>query len=200
MTGPAVTVVIPTHQRRASLARVLDALMRQRCPAGTFSVVVVCDGCTDGTQAMVSGRRLPFELTMLENEVAAGPGASRNLAIAATAAPTLMFLDDDVIPDEHLIDVHLKHHECDGNVVVIGPLLPPRHIRQPWIKWEAYTLQKQYREIEAGAWAPTPRQFYTGNASVRREHVLAVGSFNAAYSRGEDVDLAFRLQRHGLRF
>ena len=193
-------VVIPTHQRRESLARVLDALTRQRCPAGAFSVVVVCDGCTDGTQATIRDREFPFELTLLENDVAAGPGASRNRAIESTAAPIVVFLDDDVIPREDLIETHAEHHKRDDKLVVIGPLIPPARIGQPWIRWEADTLLRQYREMEEGAWAPTPRQFYTGNASVRREHVVAVGGFNAGYSRGEDVDLAFRLQRHGLSF
>ena len=61
-------------------------------------------------------------------------------------------------------------------------------------------LVGQYRDIERGKWVPTPRQFYTGNASVRREHVLAAGGFDETYHRAEDVELAYRLQRLSLVF
>jgi GT2 family glycosyltransferase len=200
VTLPRVTVAIPTHQRREALVQVLEALTRQTCAPGLFSVVVVCDGCSDGTQAMLRGGRYPFELDMIELEPAAGPAEARNRAMTKITRPVVLFLDDDVIPDERLVELHAEHHERQRELVVIGPLVPPRSIRQPWIRWEADTLQKQYREIEAGVWAPTPRQFYTGNASVRRAHVLAVGGFDPEFKRGEDVDLAFRLQRRGLRF
>ncbi|HKW60260.1 MAG TPA: glycosyltransferase family 2 protein [Candidatus Dormibacteraeota bacterium] len=200
MTDARVTIAIPTHQRRESLAQVLRGLARQTCAPGFFSVVVVCDGCSDGTQAMLHERQSPFEMLVLELDPAVGPAAARNHAMAQIVTPIVLFLDDDVIPDERLVEVHVKHHDQDSEVVVIGPLVPPRRMQQPWIRWEADTLQKQYEDIEAGIWAPTPRQFYTGNASVRREHIVAVGGFDPGFKRGEDVDLAFRLQRRGLHF
>ena len=61
-------------------------------------------------------------------------------------------------------------------------------------------LQQQYRDIVSGRWQPGPRLFFTGNASVRREHLIAAGGFDPAYRRAEDVELAFRLQQLRLRF
>ena len=61
-------------------------------------------------------------------------------------------------------------------------------------------LQKQYTALERGVYTATARQFYTGNASVRREHVLEAGGFDTSLRRAEDVELAFRLQDHGLAF
>ena len=92
-------VVTPTHQRRDSLMLVLDGLARQRCSPDFFSVVVVCDGCTDGTQAALHDCRFPFRLDVLEESSAGGPAAARNRALAVADAPILLFLDDDVIPD-----------------------------------------------------------------------------------------------------
>jgi hypothetical protein len=105
-----------------------------------------------------------------------------------------------VIPSPQLVALHAAHHAARSDVVVIGTLLAPRTRQQPWIRWESETLLKQYAEMQAGTWLPTPRQFYTGNASVRKEHVLAAGGFDTRFSRGEDVDLAFRLQKRGLSF
>jgi hypothetical protein len=51
-----------------------------------------------------------------------------------------------------------------------------------------------------GEWAASPRQFYTGNASLHRSEITAVGGFDPTFRRAEDVELAFRLARQGLAF
>jgi GT2 family glycosyltransferase len=79
-------------------------------------------------------------------------------------------------------------------------LAPQDHHLALWLHWEAATLQKQYRAMRAGEWQPTPRQFYTANASVRREHALAAGCFDERFTRAEDVEFACRLEDLGLRF
>lgn len=59
-------------------------------------------------------------------------------------------------------------------------------------------LQKQYSSWKSGVWAAHecgPHNFYTGNASVRREHILAVGGFDEGFTRQEDVELATRMER-----
>jgi hypothetical protein len=149
---------------------------------------------------MLRGTTYPFPLQVLEQTPSQGPAAARNHALSVVDAPVVLFLDDDVIPGERLIEVHAAHHAQNAQLVVIGTLLAPRSRQLPWIRWEADTLLKQYEEMQAGAWLPTPRQFYTGNASVRREHVEAAGGFDQRFARGEDVDLAFRLQQRGLQF
>src|SRR5581483_11697142 len=70
----------------------------------------------------------------------------------------------------------------------------------PWLEWEAITLEKQYRAIRQGAYAPTARQFYTANASVGTAPALAVGGFDETLGRAEDVELGHRLADAGLTF
>jgi GT2 family glycosyltransferase len=149
---------------------------------------------------MIQSTVYPFEIRVIEEAPALGPAAARNRALSVAEAELILFLDDDVVPTEQLVATHAMRHSEDPNAVVIGTLLAPAEHQQPWIRWEAETLLKQYADMQSGAWAPTPRQFYTGNASVRRQHVLAAGGFDSALRRGEDVELAFRLQRNGARF
>jgi GT2 family glycosyltransferase len=54
--------------------------------------------------------------------------------------------------------------------------------------------------IDGGRIAPSWRNFYTGNASVRREHANAVGGFAETFIRGEDLEFGHRLAGLGLRF
>ena len=50
----AVSVIIPTHNRSASLRRTLDALRRQTYSLEQVEVVVVADGCIDDTVEMLN--------------------------------------------------------------------------------------------------------------------------------------------------
>jgi GT2 family glycosyltransferase len=127
--------------------------------------------------------------------------AARNAAIAAADGELLVFLDDDVTPTERLLEQHAAIHRVDRRAVVIGPMVePPGRRMAPWLRWEAAMLKKQYDAMQQGRYPPTPRQFYTANASVRREHVLAAGGFDETFTRAEDVELGYRLADNGLRF
>ncbi len=197
-----VSVVMPTHGRRASLLRVLRALDRQTTPAGLFEVVVVCDGDVDGSTAACRALapRLSYPLCVLDqpNE---GPAAARNRGVAAARAPLIVFLDDDVVPDEGLIAAHLEAQSGEGLRVTIGPLLPPPGARlNAWGAYEERTLCRQYDTMTAGWWPPNFRQFYTGNAALLKRHIVDVGGFDAAFRRAEDVELALRLCDRGLHF
>ncbi|HKV86539.1 MAG TPA: glycosyltransferase [Candidatus Dormibacteraeota bacterium] len=201
MTGaisPRCSVIIPTFNRCESLMKVLEALRSQSCP-DSFEVIVVSDGSTDETVSRLRATPFPFLLRVLE-QPNAGPAAARNLGVDNARAALIVFLDDDVVPGEDFIAEHVRAHEGRNDLVVIGPMLPAADPTSPWVYWETEILEKQYRCVETGEWNVTPRQFYTGNASVRREHVLAAGGFDPSFRRSEDVELAYRMQRLGLAF
>jgi GT2 family glycosyltransferase len=199
-TQPLVSVITPTYNRRDSLLATLRALEQQSLPADQFETLVIADGCTDGTEDACRALRVSYTLRVIE-QPNAGPAVARNVGCQEARAPLLVFLDDDVIPDPDFLAAHIQLHEQAAGRVVIGPLLlPPQARLQPWVHWELDRLERQYDDMASGKWAPTPRQFYTGNASVAREAVLAAGGFNADFRRAEDVELAYRLQARDYTF
>ena len=194
----AASVVIPTYNRAPYLSRVLDALERQDVPAGTFEVIVTDDGSTDGT-ASVLAKMTSYPLTTV-TQPNAGPAAARNAAIERASGDIVLFIDDDVIPASDLMRQHLRAHAASPGVV-IGRMAMPDDARQPvWAEWEGRTLQRQYEQMLAGVFVPTPRQFYTANASVQRADLVRAGLFDTAFRRAEDIELAYRLEDLGLRF
>lgn len=198
---PGISLIIPTHNRCASLRMVLEKLNQQTTPPEQYEVLVICDGCTDETVAMCQALQVNYRLNILEQTPNQGPAAARNLGVQRAAGPLILFIDDDVVPEPTLIAEHLRLHAQDERAVVIGPLLAPPGFRlNPWTRWEELMLQKQYQAMSAGHWNPTPRQFYTGNASVRREHILAAGGFDRTFLRAEDVELAYRFEALHLKF
>lgn len=95
------TIAIPTHNRRETvLLAVRSALMQTRPPE---QVIVLCDGCTDGTAEAISGlgdaRVEAVELPKL-------PGygyAHRNRSLELARGEAIMWLgDDDLLLPDHL--------------------------------------------------------------------------------------------------
>jgi GT2 family glycosyltransferase len=198
--APEVSVIVPTFNRCDRLERLLQHLDRAHGTAPAFDVTVVVDGSTDGTRSMLASLPTRYSLRILHQQNS-GPAAARNAAIGTAQGEVLLFLDDDVVPVDGLIARHAEVHRRNRHAVVIGPMLPPPGMSMaPWLRWEAATLQKQYEAMMAGLYAPTPRQFFTANASVRREHAVAAGGFDESFTRAEDVEFAWRLADQGLQF
>jgi len=196
-----ISIVIPTYNRLSSLKRVLAGVEHQMVPLASFEVVVVSDGATDGTDQFLTEYEGPLNLRPVL-QVNAGAAAARNAGIQTAVGDLIVFLDDDVVPAPQLLNEHLRVHADQGeNVVVLGPMITPDDFDMaPWVQWEQAMLVKQYTAMADGKWDPSPRQFYTGNTSLRRSHLLSSGGFDTQFKRAEDVELAYRLADQGLRF
>jgi GT2 family glycosyltransferase len=195
-----VSVIVPTLNRRSRLERLLRAIDRLPDSRARLEVVVAVDGSTDGTNEMLREMHVGYPLRVIEREHR-GRAAARNAAIAAATGDILLFLDDDTIPTPALVEAHLRHHRADPRAAVIGPLMAPPDMRlSPWVNWEATLLDRRYRRWAAHELEPTAHEFYTGNASVRREIAVAVGAFDERFLRSEDVEFGLRLARNQARF
>jgi glycosyltransferase involved in cell wall biosynthesis len=90
MSQPRVSVVIPTYNRAALLARAVASALAETEDGD--EIIVVDDGSTDGTAELARGfggrvRYLPVPH--------GGAGAARNAGLDAAAHPLIAFLDSD---------------------------------------------------------------------------------------------------------
>jgi GT2 family glycosyltransferase len=196
-----LSIVLPTYNRMDRLQRVLAGLEEQDFPREHFELIVVSDGATDGTNDFLNQVSTPLQLRPIfqRNQ---GVAAARNHGVYRALGQIILFIDDDVVPAKRLLSEHWQtHSRHNGDIVLMGPMLtPPGFAMSPWVLWEQTMLSKQYDSMLNGHWQPTARQFYTGNTSLAREHILAAGGFDPAFRRAEDVELAYRLADRGLRF
>lgn len=196
----SLSIVVPTRNRRARIGRLLSALARLHGAGACFDVVVVVDGSNDGTEQLLSGLSLPYRLTTI-SQAPLGQGAARNAGIRAAEGDVVLFLDDDVVPQANLVEHHLEIHRRDPLAVVIGRIVPPPGSAIPaWHYWEAATQGRLTSAIGSGHVAAGWRNFYTGNASVRRKDAIAVRGFDETFVRLEDLEFAHRLAARGLHF
>src|SRR5215471_12978953 len=129
--SPRVTVVIPTHRRRDSVARALRAVRDQECPSAEYEVIVCIDGSDDGTGAMVEAFEAPFALRAIR-QPKLGRAAACNSGIRAARGDLIILLDDDMEPAPEFVATHLAAHSNGSRrgvlaavPVVVGPDSPP---------------------------------------------------------------------------
>lgn len=200
-SDPDVSIVVPTYNRCVGLNRLLRALIEQTYPRSRFEVVVVDDGSTDVTAEVIRTARVPYALRSL-SQPNSGPSIARNHGVQESRGRLILFLDDDVVPMPRLIAAHVAAHGEADDLVVTGPMSPPPDDfpQSVWDRWDAAQLHKQYQAMLAGDYACTQRQFFTANASLRRQMFLNAGGFDHEFRRAEDVELAWRLSGAGARF
>jgi GT2 family glycosyltransferase/peptidoglycan/xylan/chitin deacetylase (PgdA/CDA1 family) len=199
---PRISVVVPTHERRAAVVAHLQAFEQQRYEDG-FEVVVVDDGSRDGTAAALRALAPRFPLQVLE-QPHAGAAAARNHGARAARGDLLLFLDDDMEPDPGLLAAHDRRHREGADAVVghmpVHAATPPSFLARGsrhWVEHRRATL--------SGATAPLPgSNFLTGQASVSRRWFERIGGFDEAFNRAgsygrEDTDFGLRLERAGGR-
>jgi glycosyltransferase involved in cell wall biosynthesis len=87
---PLVSVIIPAFNRAWCLAEAVDSVLAQGF--GDFELIVVDDGSTDGTAALLAGYGDAIRVLRRENR---GVSAARNAGIAAARGDLIAFLDSD---------------------------------------------------------------------------------------------------------
>ena len=201
MSGaPAVSIVVPTHQRRAALVRLLEALARQTLPASEFEVVVVVDGSDDGTDEAVDSLAAPYRLRRLWCD-SRGRAAAVNAGVAAADGEIIVILDDDMTPEPELLTAHLHEHADGMHVGVVGAA--PVHLDPQLPSFTRFT-GRRFNDVLAEMATRSRRlafsETYTGNFSVRRDDFRAAGGFDETFDGYglEDYELALRLTRAGV--
>lgn len=193
-----VAVVVPSHDRAGPLSLLLDALARQTAPIA--EVAVVLDGSTDGSARMLEERRDPFPLRWV-HQPRRGAAAARNAGVALTRAPVVLFLDDDVVPEPDCVARHLARHDGSARAVVgdcpiVLPARPRPHDLSGWAWWLDFNHERAAREPRTASY----RDVCTGNLSLRRVDLEAVGGFDEGFAGygGEDWELGVRLLGSGV--
>jgi len=199
-SGPRVSVVIPTYERRLSLERMLRALSLQTMPADQFEVVISIDGSTDGTREMVAAFRAPYRL-IAQWQQNRGRAAARNRGIALARGDVLVLLDDDMEPAPDCLAAHLAAHRRGQDLAVIGAA--PIVEEPAATAASAYVRHKFNTHLERLAdphHVFALRDFYGGNLSIERRVLVDAGGFDEQFViyGNEDIELWWRLRARGV--
>lgn len=184
---PRVSVILPTFNRSGYLRQAIESVLAQTYP--DFEIIVVDDGSTDDTRAVVAGfgdARIRYEY-----QANAGRSAARNRGLALARGEYIAFLDDDdlFLPDKlavqvGFLDAHPEIGLAAGGAEVIaadGSLMGV---------WETWRDQPQLA-LPACLYACP---LLTCGVLLRRPWLEALDRwFDPAMDRAEDTDFWIRL-------
>ncbi len=92
VSHPSVTIVLVAHNEEPRVESRLRNLLESDYPESALRVVVVCDGCTDGT-AQIAEREGKGRVTVVVSPDRRGKAAGINMGVAAAAGEIVVFAD-----------------------------------------------------------------------------------------------------------
>lgn len=115
--APLFSVIVPVYNRETTVDRCVDSVLRQQFD--DFELIVVDDGSTDGTAAVLE--RYQDGRVRILRQSNAGVSAARNAGAAMARGEYLVFLDsDDAADPDWLASFRLLHDERPFTLAFCG--------------------------------------------------------------------------------
>ena len=195
--APLVSILLPVYNGASTLDEALDSVAAQTM--GDFEIVVVDDGSTDATPALLQRRANPRTRVISSTHV--GLLEALNLGLEACRAPYVARLDADDICLPQRLERQLSIMEGDDSIAVCGTQVeafPANDIAEGfhiYVQWQndLVTHDDICREIFIESPIAHP------SSMMRRLELVEMGAYQ---ERGwaEDYDLWLRYHAAGRRF
>lgn len=194
-----VSVVIPTHQRRELLARLLRSLEQQSLGCDRYEVVIVHDYTADGTEEMARAwcSRQPFSARYYRKSYRSA-ARIREFGVAEARGSIVGFIDDDCVATPQWLEAGVAAFRTARDSGCRPDGEPPRGIglvqgRTLPMPCEPRGFCTKTLRIEA------PTVFFeTCNIFYSKEAFAAAGGFSADFTiYGEDTDLGWKVTQLG---
>ena len=176
-----VSVVVAAHNEERYIGRCIRSLLAQRFPRDKFDVIVVDDGSTDRTAAILE--TFGDNITVLRNTENLGLPASVNRAITTTHSKFIVRVDADDYVNQNFLDVlymfladnpHFDAVACD------------------------YLLVDDREEVLGRCDAM--KEPIACGIMFRTEQLIDIGLYDESFLRHEDRDLRLRfLDRYSIQ-
>lgn len=185
-----LSVIIPTYNRSATLARALDSVFGQTLFAAQSSksieVIVIDDGSDDDTAELIN-THYP-ELVFLQLDANNGVSYARNRGIEAASGEWLAFLDSDDEWLDNKLELQFAAIQASGLQIC--------HTDEIWIR-NGVRVNQMNKHAKHGGWifenclplcAMSP-----SSVMLHRDVITSHGMFDESLPACEDYDLWLRL-------
>lgn len=192
-----IDVVTPSYRVDLSFLRgIVEQSVPRNC--STMFIIAVDDPSADLTQLRQLEASVPGRMRVRQHARNGGASAARNTGLAESDADWVIFLDDDVIPEQGLIaayaDAIEKHgDEFDGFVGVTELPFEPRVFAHAVHMSDVSFFWRIAEHMETLPWG------VTANIAVRRSPDAAFDVDFIKTGGGEDIDYCLQLPRWPLR-
>jgi cellulose synthase/poly-beta-1,6-N-acetylglucosamine synthase-like glycosyltransferase len=183
---PFVSVVVPVRDGESTIADCLDSILATGYPPDRREILVVDNGSSDGTAALIQSRPVRYL-----HEPKRGVSNARNRGIAESGGEILAFVDADCLVDRKWLTELVRPFE-DPEVGCVGGGL--KHA--PPITAAERQAARMLGDWQRFAFTSRPAYAITANAAYRREVLDQIGPFDPHMTRAQDVEIGLRFHQH----
>ncbi|MEH2092975.1 glycosyltransferase family 2 protein [Nostoc sp.] len=204
MLSPSATVIICTVDRCNFLSRVMSAVSLWRCSFQEL-ILVVGPAQDDTELVLLEYKDIINQVIFTEQR---NVSVARNLGLKAATGDIIFYLDDDVIPPQNWIDLHLQiYREQRASCGCVGGAVIDK-TQQNFSLQFARGVNSRLSEsrpilsvTETTRYISNPQWFcgvMGANASYKREALVRIGYFDEFFEYFlEETDVCLRLQEAG---
>jgi len=182
---PLVSIVIPTHNRKEKVIRLIKSILESSYPKERLEIIVVDDASTDGTYEHI--KKLFPQVKIIRNREEKLLAESRNIGIRLSRGKYVFIIDDDNIVDKYTIRELVEFMEKHPEVGVAGPIMyflsDPTRIWCAGVKrdyWTTITRLIGFNAKDDGQFKkPYESEDFPNSFIIRREIIEKIGLFNS---------------------
>jgi glycosyltransferase involved in cell wall biosynthesis len=200
MPAPSVSVVIPTYNRAAFLAKAVASIRAQTHACS--EIVIVDDGSTDATPEVVATLGEGIRYVRQPN---AGPAAARNRGVEEARGDLVAFLDTDDrwLPEKIARQVEVLQRD-PAVALVCADMAIEDETGTRWVdsNFARRGLKAFFDGLDGAPVPDAPRRLLqvnfinTSTVLARRELLRQLQGFDTRLRYGEDLELWLRIAAH----
>ena len=181
-----ISVIIPTYNRAAFLARTIDSVLAQSYK--DREIIVIDDGSTDDTQALLASYADSIRTMSIANS---GVSHARNVGIKAAKGAWITLLDSDDVWHPTKLERQMAYHDSHPSVFI-------SHTNERWMRHDKEVKQKALHQKPKGWCFEANLSFCKiapSTVMIAKEVFEKVGYFDEELVVCEDYDLWLRILR-----
>jgi len=194
------SIIIPSYNPTAKLSETLDKLVPQSSFIDELIIIIDNDKYADFAQllAVKYSSQLKIKIVSQPNS---GRARSRNNGVELSRGDIVIFLDDDMLAENNLIEKHIQYHLKNPGIIVSGNgYRNPVNATYDFGKF-LIGMEKGWKKDDTGAHQITLEKFnFTAcNMSLPKTIFKQLGGFDTQFSDGEDFDFAVRAIQQNIK-
>jgi len=178
------SIIIPAKNEENNIGPCIDSIQRNAQRGNSCEIILVDNGSEDATVAIATSKGVTVYIK---------PGLSisalRNFGASVAKGRILAFMDADCTVAEDWLSAASRHAGVE-KISCYGS--PPEIPESPtWVQSTWYNVRRKNTGVSKVPWLESMNMF------VPKEVFGSVGGFNESLLTCEDVDLSYRLSKHG---
>jgi len=184
LNTPLVSVIIPTYNRAWALKKAIDSVLEQNYK--NFELIVVDDGSTDDTEALVTEYAKSVKFVQQPN---LGVSAARNKGISISSGALISFLDSDDYWEPEKLSAQVEFFNTNPDTLIC-------QTEEIWIRnGKKVNPKKKHKKLSGMIFIPSLALcLISPSAVMMRKNLFAkVDMFDESLPACEDYDLWLRV-------